>query len=145
MSKSPLLILTLFALSWSITVSAQVDNYSAGLNGQKFDWMLYYLDDYYVDDVDLDSLTSIAIRSVAEQLDPFTVYQTAAEVERQTNSDKGYSGKAVGFNFYMVHDTAIVTYVTDKGPADKAGLKRGDQIITMNGQSMTQCQLPGLK
>lgn len=136
MSKSLLLILSFLTLCGSI-VSAQVDNYSAGLNGQKFDWMLFYLDEHYVDDVDLDSLTSIAIRSVAEQLDPFTVYQTTAEVEQQTNADKGYSGKAVGFSFYMVHDTAVVTYINDKGPADLGGLKRGDQILAMNSKPMT--------
>ena len=135
MSKSLLLIPLISFISWSLP--AQVDNYSAGLNGQKFDWLLYYLDEHYVDDVDLDSLTSVAIRSVAKQLDPFSVYQTAEEAERQRNSDKGYSGKAVGFKFYMVHDTAVITYVHDKGPADLAGLKRGDQILSINNETMT--------
>ena len=121
--------------TWSL--SAQVDKYSAGVNGQKLDWFLYYLDNYYVDDVDIDSLTSIAVRSVAAHLDPFTVYQTKEEVEKQTNADKGYSGKAVGFSFYMLKDTAVVTYVNDKGPADLAGLKRGDQVLTINGENLT--------
>jgi len=125
-----------FTLLSSTLLRAQVDNYSAGLNGQKLDWLLYYLEQHYVDKVNSDSLTNLAIYRMVQTLDPYSKYQTKEEVEKQQNSDKGYSGKGLGFNYYMLRDTAIVTYVNDKGPADLAGLLRGDQIIKLDGRSV---------
>jgi len=136
MSKSTFLI-ALLTCSLS-ALFAQVENYSAGLNGQKFDWMLFYLNEHYVDQVDADSLTEIAIRNVASQLDRWSVYQSREEVEAQMNADKGYKGEAVGFNFYQLRDTALVTYVFRDGPSEKAGLRRGDQIIKLNGKRIVK-------
>ena len=118
------------------SLSGQIDNYTAGLNGQKFDWLLYYLEENYVDEVNRDSLTEIAIRSLVAQLDPYSTYKTKEEVEEQQNADKGYSGKATGFNFYMINDTALVTYIFSGGPAEKAGLIKGDLITHVNGESV---------
>lgn len=117
-------------------LTAQVDKYSAGYNGQKLDWLIDYIDDYYVDSLDLDYLTEVAIKRVVTELDPYSKYLSKEEVEAQTNQDKGYSGKDVGFSFYMLNDTAIVTYVHSGGPAEKAGLLRGDQILTLNNKSI---------
>lgn len=128
-------IFLLFTCSISF-LSAQVENYSAGLNGQKLDWLIYYIEDYYVEKVDSDSLTELAITRVVQELDPYSSYQTKEEVEAQVNADKGYSGKAAGFNYYYLRDTAIVTYVNSKGPAETAGMRRGDQLLTLNGKSL---------
>ncbi len=118
------------------SLSAQVDNYSSGLKGQKLDWLMYYIEDNYVDSMDIDMLTDVAIRRVVEELDAYSKYQTKEEVEAQTNQDKGYSGKSVGFNYFMLRDTAIVTYVHSGGPAEKAGLLRGDQIVMLDDKSI---------
>ncbi len=138
----PLLILL---ASIPFILSAQVDNYSSGLNGQKMDWLLYYLQEHYVEKVNNDSLTDLAIKRIVQELDPYSSYQTKEEAEEQQNSDKGYSGKAAGFNFYMLRDTAIVTYVSGDGPAAAAGLIRGDQIIEMAGQSIIGDKLQALR
>lgn len=118
------------------SLCAQVDNYSAGLNGQKLDWLMYYIQDNYVDSMDIDVLTDQAIRRVVTELDSYSKYQTKEEVEEQTNNDKGYSGKSVGFSFFMLHDTVVVTYVHSGGPAEKAGLLRGDQIVMLDNKSI---------
>lgn len=115
---------------------SQVENYSAGLNGQKLDWFLYYLEQHYVDEVNSDSLTNLAILRVIRELDPYSVYNDKEAVARQQNADKGYSGKGHGFNFYMLGDTALVTYIFSKGPADQAGLQKGDLIEFINGENV---------
>lgn len=126
-----LILLLIFICPFGL--SAQIENYSGGLQGQKMDWLFHYLSEYYVDEVDNDTLAQMAILRIVEELDPFSRYQSKEQVEAQKNSDKGYSPKAVGFNFYMLNDTALVTYISRKGPAEKAGLKRGDQILSING------------
>ena len=132
-----LLPLIAFLITLPYILSAQVENYSAGLEGQKLDWLLYYLDENYVDSLDNGEMAEVAIRAIVEKLDPYSVYQTKEEVEEQMNADKGYSGVAVGFSYYFLRDTAIVTYVHSDGPAQIAGLKRGDQIIQMDGEKIT--------
>jgi len=128
--------LVMLCLSYQSIVYAQVDNYSAGSNGQKLDWMMYYLDNHYVDSVNSDSLAEVAIRSVVKSLDPYSKYLTKEEVEKQTNSDNGYSGKSFGFNYYAISDTSVVTYINTGGAADIAGLLKGDQLISMDGRSL---------
>lgn len=122
--------------SCSFVLSGQVENYSAGLNGQKLDWLLFYLNDHYVDQVDEEFLTEKAILSIVQELDSYSVYQNKADAEKQAIADKGYSGRATGFNFFVLKDTAIVTYISQGGPAEKAGLLKGDRLLTMNGQSI---------
>lgn len=131
--KSLFLCLSVVFFSFS-SLSGQIDNYSGGINGQKFDWLLYYLDQNYVDEVDDNYLTEVAIRSLVTQLDPYSKYNTKEEVEAQQNGDKGYSGKATGFNFYMLNDTALVTYIFSGGPAEKAGVVKGDLITHIGGE-----------
>ena len=97
------------------------------------DWMFHYLTKYYVNEVDNDTLAELAIKRIIEELDPFSVYQSKEEVEAQKEADKGYYPKAAGFNFYMLYDTALVTYISSKGPAEIAGLRRGDQILSVYG------------
>ena len=130
----------LIPILFPLFLSAQVDNYSAGLQGQKLDWLMFYLDKHYVDDSNIDSLTNVAIRAVVNALDPYSSYQTKEEAEKQRNSDNGYSGEAIGFSYFILRDTAIVTYINIGGPAEKAGLMRGDKILQLNGQSVIGVQ-----
>jgi len=129
-------LILLILCSYSLVLSGQVENYSAGLNGQKLDWLLFYLNEHYVDQVDEEFLTEKAILSIVQELDIYSVYQNKEDAEKQANADRGYSGKATGFNFYVLRDTAIVTYISQGGPAEKAGLLKGDRLLTMNGQSI---------
>ena len=38
----------------------------------------------------------------------------------------------IGIEYYILNDTILVISVTPDGPADKAGLLRGDQILKIN-------------
>jgi len=96
MKRLQLFIASFLIITGSLT--GQIENYSAKENGQKFDWLLYYLETEYVQSVNSDSLTDLAIKRVVKELDPYSKYQTVAEVEAQKNADNGYSGKSVGFS-----------------------------------------------
>ncbi len=110
--------------------------YSAGINGKKLDWFSYYLQEYYVDTLDYDELTNIAIRSVMKELDPYSKYQTKEEIERQLAEDSGYSNFGIGLSFVKLNETVVVSYLIKDAPAENAGLKNGDALLTINGKEL---------
>jgi len=115
---------------------AQVEYYG-GPSGKKLDWAIFYLKEHYVDSTDNEFLADMAIKRIAQELDEYSVYQTAQEIEDQNNADSGFSPESYGFHFFAVGDTSFVTYIFRDGPAEKAGLKIGDRILKINGNSVT--------
>lgn len=131
------LICTLFFLSFlSQTAFTQVDYYG-GIEGKKMDWVLYYLNEYYADSTDNAYLTDVAIKSIMAELDPYSVYQTAAELEEMNKADQGYSPESYGFSYYTVGDSTFVVFVSPDGPAEKAGLRNSDRILMVDGFDVT--------
>lgn len=114
---------------------SQVEYYG-GKAGEKFDFFLHYLENYYVDDVNNNTLTDLAIKNVLTVLDPFSVYQTAEESENQLNADKGYNPKGAGLGFYINDGSVIINYITSNGPADRLGITALDQLVSINNTSL---------
>ncbi len=121
---------------FSFNASSQVEYYG-GEEGKKLDYVMHYLSTYYVDSTDNNYLADVAIRSIMEELDPFSVYQTAAELEEMQQADDGFSPEAFGFAYYTIGDTTLVTYLNKGGPAELAGLNKSDRIIRVNGVDVT--------
>ena len=126
-------ILTLLLCTSS---KAQIDYYG-GEEGKKLDYVLYYLTQHYVDSTDNNYLTDVAIRSMMEQLDPYSVYQTAEELKEMQQADQGYSPESYGFSYFTVGDTSFVTYLNKGGPAEISGLNKSDRILRINGVDVT--------
>lgn len=85
----------------------------------------------YVDKVQIDSLQDDAINDLMDHLDPHSVYIPANDV---TTSNEELQGnfEGIGIEFNRFNDTVHVLYVIPGGPSDKAGLKIGDKIISVN-------------
>lgn len=126
-----------FAFLLYCSVSFAQTKYYGGEQGKKLDWVIYYLNEYYVDSTDNAMLTDVAIRSIMEELDPYSVYQTAEELETKKKADEGYSPESYGFSHYFVGDTTIVVYLSKEGPAEIAGLRTSDRILRVNGLDVT--------
>lgn len=95
--------------------------------------LLHIIDDQYVDKVDMDSLVEKAILQILAELDPHSVYISAADVEKATDELKG-SFTGVGIEFTIRQDTIHVQNVIKNGPAEKAGIIAGDMIIAVDGK-----------
>lgn len=82
----------------------------------------------YVDEVTPATLMDKAIKGMLEDLDPYTVYWNEQQVEdaRITNSGV-YTG--IGATAQTKKDKIIIIEPYKDYPADKAGLKAGDEII----------------
>jgi len=124
--------LIIFLFFYSAKSFGQI-TYYGGKSGEKFDHFIYYLENYYVEDTDEDSLTDLAIRHALTALDRFSTYQTIEESQAQLNADKGFNPKGSGFDFYNYKNSKfIVNYVAPDGPAEKVGIQVHDQLIRIN-------------
>src|SRR5699024_10457153 len=85
----------------------------------------------YVDEVSPSELMDAAITSMFENLDPYTHYWDAQEVEDAKLIHSGnYTG--IGANVQSLKNKVIIKEVFKDQPADKAGLKAGD-VLTKIG------------
>ncbi len=102
---------------------------------KKLERVLYLTDNYYVDKLNLDSLTENAINGLISQLDPHTIYLPPQE---HLSTAEEMSGKffGIGIEFTMLNDTLNVVTVIPNGPSDKVGILPGDKIIKVNNKSI---------
>jgi carboxyl-terminal processing protease len=100
----------------------------------KFHQILTYIKQDYVDTTNLEGLTEIAIGQLIEQLDPHSSYINA---EEQTLVSAELEGEffGIGIEFVLMQDTIYIIAPISGGPAEKAGIQPGDQIIRVNGQN----------
>lgn len=98
--------------------------------GDKLSWALSLIDQRYVDSISRDSLAEMAIPVILKDLDPHSVYVTAAEFAA-TNEPLTGSFDGIGVMFNMMTDTVLITNVISGGPSHKSGIVAGDRIITI--------------
>ena len=86
----------------------------------------------YVDDTNPADLMDTAIKSMLEDLDPYTNFYNEQDVEAERIRRTGdYSG--IGAHIATLKDKVVIIEAYKDYPADKAGLKAGDEIIKVGG------------
>lgn len=85
----------------------------------------------YVDNVNVDSLSDVAIQSVLNGLDPHSVFIPASRLQ-EVNEDLEGVFFGIGIEFSIINDTTNTIRVLEGGPSEKAGLKPGDKFIKVN-------------
>ncbi len=92
------------------------------------------LNTYYVDDVDPSKLMRTGVDAMLNSLDPYTNYISESDIEGYRLITEGkYNG--VGAAFDKMNEFVFITDVFESSPAQKAGLKAGDKIITVDGKT----------
>ena len=104
------------------------------------------IDKYYLGDVDEESLKEGAIQGYIEGLgDPYTEYISKEDMEDYMQDTMG---NFVGIGIYMVQDTEtnqIMVLAPIKGsPAEKAGIRPGDYIVSVNGETCTAADMTAI-
>lgn len=82
----------------------------------------------YVDSVDLVEVKQEAVKEILEHLDPHSVFIPKDRLQG-VEEDLHGSFYGIGISYFIVRDTITVSRVIKGGPAEKAGLQIGDQII----------------
>lgn len=102
--------------------------------GSKIDEVRYMLDNNYVDSVNEEDLEEDAILTMLKDLDPHSDYIPKRDLVAVSESlDGSFDGIGVQFNIH--NDTILVVSVINGGPSEKVGLRDGDKIITVEGES----------
>lgn len=102
----------------------------AGKSG-KVEEILRFIDARYLEDEASNELEDAAINAILEELDPHSNYISLDHIERVNESLNG-NFEGIGIEFYILEDTIYVVGVIEDGPSDKAGLQKGDKIISIN-------------
>ncbi len=85
----------------------------------------------YVDETNPGDLMDTAIKSMLNDLDPYTNYYNEQDVEAARINNAGdYTG--IGANVLTLKDTLVIVEPYKDYAADKAGLKAGDKIIKID-------------
>jgi carboxyl-terminal processing protease len=89
---------------------------------------------YYVEDVDPSKFMRTGIDAMLESLDPYTNYISEADIEGYRFQTTGRYG-GIGAIIRKSGDYIVIAEPYKGFPADKAGLRAGDQIMEVDGNS----------
>lgn len=126
MKKSTLFVVVAFLLCTAIPVKAFEFESS-----RKLQMAYKIIENFYIDEVNGDSLVDEAIIAMLKTLDPHSAYSDKEETKQLTEPlDGSFSG--IGIQFNMNNDTLYVVQVISGGPSEKVGILPGDRIISAN-------------
>ncbi len=87
----------------------------------------------YVDEIDPAELMRIGIDAMVSSLDPFTNYISESQVERyRISDDERFQG--IGASIVLAEDKIMITDLMEGGAAVTAGIKAGDELLSINGE-----------
>lgn len=102
---------------------------------EKLNQAFQYIRNNYVDDIDLEPLVEEAIDAALKELDPHSSYLSR---EEYMYMHEGMNGEftGIGVSLGALHDTIIITRIIEGAPSERAGLKKNDRILSINGSSL---------
>jgi carboxyl-terminal processing protease len=110
------------------------NNFEISKNIEIYSNVLRQLNLNYAEDINPGELTQTAIDEMLNSLDPYTVYVPESRLEDFELMTKGEYG-GIGSLIQKQGDYVVITEPYEGFPAQKSGLKAGDKIIAIDGES----------
>jgi carboxyl-terminal processing protease len=127
--------IAIIALSALISLAGNAQTSNPKATSEKFNTLLYYIENMYVDSVDIESLVEHAMVSMLEELDPHSVYISSDELSAANEPLNG-SFEGIGIQFNILKDTIYVVTPISGGPSEKLGIRAGDKIVQIEGETV---------
>lgn len=135
MKKNILVSMMLTILIGIGGLSAQdQNNFEISKNVEIYVDILRQLNINYADDIKPGELNKTAIDALLGNLDPYTVYVPESRLEDFELMTKGEYG-GIGALIQKQNDFVVITEPYEGFPAQKSGLRAGDKIIAVDGES----------
>ncbi len=90
------------------------------------------VNEVYVDEVNPNQLLNTTVESMLAELDPYTIYISEDKIESYRTMSTGQYG-GIGSSTVRIKGRVFISSVVANGPADNAGIKVGDEIISASG------------
>lgn len=131
-------ILLVIFIGLQLNSSAQNNNsaFEISKNLDIFATMYKELNNNYVDEINYGDLMKTGIEAMLEDLDPYTVFISEAEIEDYNFMTTGQYG-GIGALIHKQGNAVVISEPYEDSPAYKAGLQAGDKILIINGKDAT--------
>jgi len=134
-NKRKVIVPTLVAGFLFVAVSFQNDFFALAKQIEIFTNLYKIVNQNYVDETNPGNLMDVAIKSMLNELDPYTVYFDEQDVLKfKINNTGEYTG--IGALTTRKDDKIILKEVYENMPADKGGFKAGDVIVQIGDVSL---------
>jgi carboxyl-terminal processing protease len=131
--------LLLSALLLVLPLFASAQRY-ANKETEKLDYLLYFLNNNYVDTLKTDEIVEEGIRAMLKKLDPHSIYLTKEELKEMDEPLVG-NFDGVGIQFNILEDTIVVVNTIVGGPSEKLGILAGDKIVKIENEAVAGIKL----
>ncbi len=129
------------AALWQANAQTEAEKFSPT---RKIGYAEAIIENFYVEDVNADSIVSEGIIAMLKTLDPHSSYSSPDETKELTEPLEGkFSG--IGVQFNMTTDTVYVIQTVSGGPSEKVGIRPGDRIVSANDTIIAGRKLPNSK
>lgn len=104
------------------------------------------IDEYYQGEISEEKLVDGAVKGMVEALgDRYSQYYTEKEYKEIMDSIRGsYVGIGITIGQKKGENGFVIRQVMENGPAEKAGMKEGDRILSVDGTDVSSLTLDGL-
>ncbi len=140
--KKHLKKISCLVLAITMLLSATFNIYASELDVEKLDsdidflkLVIEFVNEYYQYDINQDDIITALYNGFFEILDDYSVYFTKEEYQEFATDMSGLFG-GIGVQITQEKNKLIVATPLPGTPALKAGIKTGDEIISVNGQSV---------
>lgn len=142
MNKPIKTLYKLLAILLLCTATVRIQHVQAQSNGfevlksmELMDMIFQQLEMNYVDDIKPGEMSKTAIDAMLKELDPYTVYYHEANMEDYRLMTTGQYG-GIGALIRKMGDYTYIAEPYEGNPAQKAGAKAGDKILSIDDKDM---------
>jgi len=97
--------------------------------------ILGFIQNDYVDTINVENIKEDAINHILSELDPHSQYIPASEFDEVSELLEG-NFEGIGVQFRIEKDTVMVISPISGGPSEKVGIKAGDRIVIVDGDTI---------